>query len=695
MSSPPRSGGSSPPPSKKAPSPEELALHAEAIVAVAMHGQPPALIPFEVVAKWCTDFSAERLIGEGAFGKVYSGTCHNSQSARMRVAVKRHMRKIRAAADFPDLHSAVDSIRREINLLRQFHHPHIIRLLGYSMPLGRAEAEASDELCLVYEYAGHGGLDKMLKDDGKAGLLTWPRRLRILHQIAKALNFMHKRFAEPAFHRDVKSANVVVTDDLTAKVIDCGLSKYVPSAAEAPGAFSVALSLADARFGTPQYMCPSYLKFGIYDAKSEIFSFGIVTAEVLTDCMQSSSLDNPNDFSEEDVIDNKGADARAGDWPAEVIAELKDLAKACTAKPSKRIGNMTTVMQRLGDLAGHYAPDTADQTADQLAEARKALDALKLNEEFLAMQRDKAECASVECCTCFDSHPADAGVACSGASPHFYCNECFSRMVLTQVTGDFKRAFIDGGLAIECSCCQPEGFRNVFNMQLCTPRLTPAAYSAYLSTLAEPAVIQAQREAEERFERQLRELQERMAKQCSDAAISGFVKHIQDRLIVPRCPNPSCQVQIAGFDHCAHLECGKQPGGRVVGGCGSHVCAWCMQLFPDGHSCQSHVHGCSLNANPGSLFPVESTHPRVWREVQNGLARARVKQYIASQVPQELRQAVTDYIQAQFPEIQLAHRDPVPAGRPDIFAAAKSGDLALVQDHVTADASCVGRRDGR
>ncbi len=76
---------------------------------------------------------------------------------------------------------------------------------------------------------------------------------------------------------------------------------------------------------------------------------------------------------------------------------------------------------------------------------------------------------------------------------------------------------------------------------------------------------------------------------------------------------------------------------------------------------------------------------------------------IASQVPQELRQAVTDYIQEQFPEIKLAHRDPVPsgrprdpvpAGRPDIFAAAQSGDLALVQDHVTADASCVGRRDG-
>jgi hypothetical protein len=85
----------------------------------------------------------------------------------------------------------------------------------------------------------------------------------------------------------------------------------------------------------------------------------------------------------------------------------------------------------------------------------------------------------------------------------------------------------------------------------------------------------------------------------------------------------------------------------------------------------------------------------VWKEVQNGLARARVKQYIASQVPQELRQAVTDYIQAQFPEIKLAHPDPVqmPAGAPDIFAAVRSGDLALVQNHIAADASCVNAKE--
>ena len=112
--------------------------------------------------------------------------------------------------------------------------------------------------------------------------------------------------------------------------------------------------------------------------------------------------------------------------------------------------------------------------------------------------------------------------------------------------------------------------------------------------------------------------------------------------------------------------------------------------------------GLLHNPHPGEILLEEFLKPMGLS--QNGLARARVKQYIASQVPQELRQAVTDYIQAQFPEIQLAHRDPVPAGRPrdpvpagrpDIFAAASSGDLALVQEYVTADASCVARRNIR
>jgi hypothetical protein len=225
-----------------------------------------------------------------------------------------------------------------------------------------------------------------------------------------------------------------------------------------------------------------------------------------------------------------------------------------------------------------------------------------------------------------DEYDATDGVTCCGPSGHFRCDTCFSSMVLAQISGACKPSFIRNHSKIECTSCQQDGHQFFFDMQKLTPRLTPETYIKYLSTLAEPTVVEAQRESEERFERRLLEMQARVAEESSDAAISSFVKHIQDNLIQPRCPVPSCRVVVAGFDDCAHLTCGLLPDGSIVGGCGAHLCAWCMQSFPSAAACQSHVHACDLNANRPSLFPVESSHPRVWREVQSRQALPRVKQ---------------------------------------------------------------------
>ena len=250
-----RARSQTPPPPASRPSANDLDTHAAAVEA-AMSGAAPPNIPYHVLSEWTNAFSDDKLIGQGAYGKVYVAVCHDALRARARVAVKwcpRQLADATAASAAAAQQSHTDAVRREINVLRSFHHPNIIRLLGFSMPLERAAAQGSDTLCLLYEYAARGGLDKMLKDDSSARLLTWQLRLRIMLQIATALNFMHKRFASPAYHRDVKSANVVITDDFIAKLIDCGLSKYVPEQGADPG-FSVAATMRDMRFGTAQYV---------------------------------------------------------------------------------------------------------------------------------------------------------------------------------------------------------------------------------------------------------------------------------------------------------------------------------------------------------------------------------------------------------------------------------------------------------
>ena len=245
----------SPPPPASRPSDDDLNTHAAAVVA-AMSSAASPNIPYNVLSHWTNTFSDDNLIGEGAYGKVYVAVCHDARRARVRVAVKwcpQQLAAATAASASAAQQSHADAVRREINVLRSFHHPNIIRLLGFSMPLERAAAQGRDTLCLLYEYAARGGLDKVLKNDVSARLLPWQLRLRIMLQIANALNYMHKRFGTPAFHRDVKSANVVITDDFIAKLIDCGLSKYVPEQGADPG-FSVAATMRDMRFGTAQYV---------------------------------------------------------------------------------------------------------------------------------------------------------------------------------------------------------------------------------------------------------------------------------------------------------------------------------------------------------------------------------------------------------------------------------------------------------
>ena len=245
-----------PPPASR-PSPDDLNTHAAAVAAAMCSAAPGAPnIPYNVLSEWTNTFSDDNLIGQGAYGKVYVAACHDERQARARVAVKwcpQQLAAASAASASAAQQSHVDAVRREINVLRSFRHPNIIRLLGFSMPLDHAAAQGSNTMCLLYEYAARGSVDKILKDDGSAQLLTWQLRLRIMLQIATALNYMHKRFASPAYHRDVKSANVVITDDLVAKLIDCGLSKYVPEQGADAG-FSVAVSLPNMRFGTAQYV---------------------------------------------------------------------------------------------------------------------------------------------------------------------------------------------------------------------------------------------------------------------------------------------------------------------------------------------------------------------------------------------------------------------------------------------------------
>uniref|UniRef100_A0A0E0HG25 non-specific serine/threonine protein kinase n=1 Tax=Oryza nivara TaxID=4536 RepID=A0A0E0HG25_ORYNI len=236
--------------------------------------------------KRCTDnFSESKKIGEGAFGKVYQGTLE-----RQVVAIKR--------ADPERVHGN-KHLRSEIRLLSGVRHRNLVRIIGYCYEQGFCCTP--DEIMLVNEFVSNGTLKQKLTgklhipynillklDETETPPLDWEKRLEIALGSAKGLVYLHEHAHGVIIHRDVKPENILLDEDLNAKVADFGLSKLVASTENAPPTELI--------MGTNAYMEPEYKRTGRLSDKIDVYSFGIVMMELVikNDVMRSILSDLPN-----------------------------------------------------------------------------------------------------------------------------------------------------------------------------------------------------------------------------------------------------------------------------------------------------------------------------------------------------------------------------------------------------------------
>ncbi|PWA85450.1 C2 domain-containing protein [Artemisia annua] len=295
-------------------------------------------IPLEDIKAATDNFAYDNCIGQGGFGKVYTGNIIHSAKGKVVVALKR--------LD-PKFGQGDTEFWKEIMMLSNYRHENIVSLLGY--------CDDSGEKILAYEYASKRSLDLHLANKD----LNWAQRLKICLGAARGLEYLHA----PAdtqlrvLHRDIKSSNILLDENWIAKISDFGLSKFGP----ANKYFTYLVSNA---VGTLGYCDPLYAETGFLTKESDVYSFGVVLFEILCGrlCVDNKDKHRPlvglaRESYEKNIIDEIIFDSVKDDIKPDSLNVFTEIAYQCLNRKREERPLMTQIVEALETALKHQCPE--------------------------------------------------------------------------------------------------------------------------------------------------------------------------------------------------------------------------------------------------------------------------------------------------------------------------------------------------
>nr|DAD39801.1 TPA_asm: hypothetical protein HUJ06_014124 [Nelumbo nucifera] len=211
------------------------------------------LFNYQELVSATSNFTTENLIGKGGSSRVYRGHLPDGKELAVKI--------LNPSED------VLNEFVLEIEIITALHHKNITSLFGFCFE--------ENNLLLVYDFLPRGSLEENLhgnkRDDSAFG---WSERYKVALGVAEALDYLHSRSDQAVIHRDVKSSNILLSDDFEPQLSDFGLAKWASSSSSHITCTDVA--------GTFGYLAPEYFMYGKVNDKIDVYAFGVVLLELLS-----------------------------------------------------------------------------------------------------------------------------------------------------------------------------------------------------------------------------------------------------------------------------------------------------------------------------------------------------------------------------------------------------------------------------
>lgn len=260
-----------------------------------------------------------------------------------------------------DSDAFVERFRREARSAARIVHPGVVSVFDQGIVTGQG--------FLVMELIDGTNLRQLLRAQGA---FTIPQALRYTTDTLEALRAAHR---VGVIHRDIKPENILVPTDGPAKVTDFGLAR---------AASEVSMSSTGNMLGTVAYIAPEIATTAEADARSDIYSVGIMLYEMLTGAVPWAG-ESPLQIASHHVSDNVPSPSAAQPW---IPREIDDLVAALTARESaNRPADASDAIDLVARAAATIPSDLANRRADVAPEERqRALETSALNTEIMPAQ---------------------------------------------------------------------------------------------------------------------------------------------------------------------------------------------------------------------------------------------------------------------------------------------------------------------